>query len=159
MNPAFTTITGYSAAEALGKNPGDLVKSGEHDQAFYKEFWDTLLAGRIWQGDIINRRKDGSVYKEEQSVTPILDGSGAITHFVAIKKDITERLQLEAQFRQAQKMESVGQLAGGIAHDFNNLLTVINGMSSLLSWRPSAKTIRFTTICRRSFMPANEPPR
>ena len=65
-------------------------------------------------------------------MTPILDASGAITHFVAIKEDITERLQLEAQFRQAQKMESVGQLASGIAHDFNNLLTVINGMSELV---------------------------
>ena len=81
---------------------------------------------------MINRRKDGSLYTEDQAVTPILDASGAITHFVAIKKDITERLQLEAQFRQAQKMESVGQLASGIAHDFNNLLTVINGMSELV---------------------------
>ena len=132
VNPAFTQLTGYTAEEALGKNPRDLVKSDKHPPAFFKEFWETILAGRTWRGEMINRRKDGSLYTERQAVTPILDASGAITHFVAVKKDITERLQLEAQFRQAQKMESVGQLASGIAHDFNNLLTVINGMSDLL---------------------------
>ena len=132
VNPAFTQLTGYTAEEAFGKKIGSLEKSGKHDQAFYKDLWDTALAGRVWRGEIINRRRDGSLYTEDQVVTPILDASGAITHFVAIRRDITERLQLEAQFHQAQKMESVGQLAGGIAHDFNNLLTVINGMSELV---------------------------
>ncbi|MCR4339822.1 MAG: PAS domain S-box protein [Gemmatimonadaceae bacterium] len=132
VNPAFTQLTGYTAEEAVGKNSRDLVKSGKHDQAFYKDFWETILAGRAWHGEMINRRKGGVLYTEDQSVTPILEASGAITHFIAIKEDITERLQLEAQFRQAQKMESVGQLASGIAHDFNNLLTVINGMADLV---------------------------
>ena len=94
--------------------------------------WETILAGRSWHSEMINRRKDGSLYTEDKSVTPILDASGASTHFVAIGKDMTERLQLEAQFRQAQKMESVGQLASGIAHDFNNLLTVINGWAEVV---------------------------
>jgi PAS domain S-box-containing protein len=132
VNPAFIQLTGYTAEEAVGKNPRDLVKSGKHAPAFYQDLWETILAGRTWHGEMINRRKDGSLYTEDQAVTPILDASGTITHFVAIKKDIAERLQLEAQFRQAQKMDSVGQLASGIAHDFNNLLTVINGMSDLL---------------------------
>ena len=132
VNPAFTQLTGYTVEEAVGKNPRDLVKSGKHAPAFFADFWATILGGRPWHGEVINRRKDGSLYSEDQSVTPILDASGAITHFVAIKKDITERLQLEAQFRQAQKMESVGHLASGIAHDFNNLLTVINGLSDLI---------------------------
>jgi len=132
FNPAFTQLTGYSAEEAIGKNLRDLVKSGKHDQAFYKDLWDTILAGRSWHGEIINRRKDGSLYTEEQVVTQILDASGAITHFIAIKEDITERLQLEAQYRQSQKMEAIGQLAGGVAHDFNNLLTVIMGNTDLL---------------------------
>ncbi|MDP2319435.1 MAG: PAS domain S-box protein [Acidobacteriota bacterium] len=132
VNPAFTQLTGYTAEEALGKSPRDLVKSGKHASAFYKQLWETIRAGRTWRGEIINRRKDGRLYTEDQTVTPIRDASGAITHFVAIKKDMTEHLQLEAQFRQAQKMESVGQLASGIAHDFNNLLTVINGMADLV---------------------------
>jgi PAS domain S-box-containing protein len=132
FNPAFTQLTGYTAEEAIGKNLRDLVKSGKHGQAFYKDLWDTILAGRPWHGEIINRRKDGSLYTEEQVVTPIPDASGAITHFIAIKEDITERLQLEAQYRQSQKMEAIGQLAGGVAHDFNNLLTVIMGNTDLL---------------------------
>ena len=131
VNPAFTQLTGYTAEEALGKNPRDLIKSGKHAPAFYKEFWETILAGRPWHGEMINRRKDGSLYTEDQTVTSILDAAGAITHFIAIKEDMTERQQLETQYRQAQKMDSVGQLASGIAHDFNNLLTVINGMAEL----------------------------
>jgi len=131
VNPAFSQLTGYTAEEALGKNPRDLVKSGTQPPAFYRELWETILAGRTWHGEMVNRRKDGSRYTEDESVTPILDASGAITHFVAIKADMTEHLKLEAQYRQAQKMEGVGQLASGIAHDFNNLLTVINGMADL----------------------------
>ena len=132
VNPAFTRLTGLTPEEALGRNPRDLLKSGKHDQAYYRSMWETILAGRVWRGETINRRKDGRLYTEEQVITPIPDASGAITHFVAIKEDITDRLKLEAQYRQAQKMESVGRLASGIAHDFNNLLTVITGMSTLV---------------------------
>ncbi len=132
VNPAFTQLTGYTAEEALGKSFRDLVKSGKQAPAFYKHLWETILAGRTWHGEMINRRKDGRLYTEDQAVTPIRGASGRITHFVAIKRDMTEHLQLEAQFRQAHKMEGVGQLASGIAHDFNNLLTVINGMSELV---------------------------
>lgn len=122
----------YSAEEALSKPLRNLIRSDRDAQTLFEECWETILAGRTWRGQSANLRKDGSQYTEDQVVTPILDASGAITHFIAIKEDITERLQLEAQYRQAQKMESVGQLASGIAHDFNNLLTVINGMSELL---------------------------
>ncbi len=132
VNPAFTQLTGYSAEEALGRNWRDFVELGRHTPAFFKELWEAILGGRTWQGEMINRRKDGRLYTADQVVAPILDASGAITHFVVIAKDITERLRFEAQFRQAQKMESVGLLTSGIAHDFNNLLTVINGTSDLL---------------------------
>jgi len=132
VNPAFSQLTGYTLEEALGKNPRDLMESGKQARAFYAQFWDTILAGRTWDGEMINRRKDGSLYTERQTVTPIRDASGALMRFVAIKEDITERLKLEAQYRQAQRMEVVGQLASGVAHDFNNLLTVINGMSELV---------------------------
>ncbi len=131
-NPAFTRMTGYAADEALGKNPRDLVRSEKQSPAVFKDLWDTILDGRTWQGQLTNRRKDGTTYPEYQTVTPIFDATGAITHFVAIKRDISAQLQLEAEFRQAQKMEGVGQLTSGIAHDFNNLLTVINGTAELL---------------------------
>jgi PAS domain S-box-containing protein len=132
INPAFTALTGYSADEALGRNPRDLVRSGVHDQAFYQNLWDTVLAGHVWRcGDMTNRRKDGSLYQEAQTITPVKDARGAVTHFIAIKRDLTEQRHLEAQLNQAQRMESVGRLAGGIAHDFNNLLTVINSYAQL----------------------------
>ncbi len=142
INPAFTQLTGYSASESIGRNPRDLVKSGRHEPAFYEQMWSTLRKGQVWRGEMLNRRKDGTVYNEDQSITPVLlDGS--ITHFVAIKRDLTDRRNLEGQFLQAQKMEVVGRLAGGVAHDFNNLLTVINGTAELaLADLPSAHPLR-----------------
>ncbi len=131
VNPAFAALTGYAPEEAIGRNPRDLVRSGKHEPDFYRGMWETITRGRTWQGQVINRRKDGSVYTEDMGITPIMDGD-VVTHFVAVKSDVTERLKLEAQLRQSQKMETVGQLASGIAHDFNNLLTVINGMGELV---------------------------
>jgi len=138
-NPAFSTMTGYAAEEAEGENPR-VLKSGRHDDAFYEEMWETILSGRVWGGEIINRRKDGSLYTEEMTITPVRDDAGAISHFIAIKRDISDRKSLEAQLRQAQKMEAVGQLAGGIAHDFNNLLTGIIGYTQLLKSRAKEDT-------------------
>jgi two-component system, cell cycle sensor histidine kinase and response regulator CckA len=131
VNPAFTTLTGYGPVEAFGRNPRDLLKSGVHDDAFYAELWSTVVSGRIWEGEMTNRRKDGTLYAELQTITPVRGADGEITHFIAIKRDLTEQKALEAQFLQSQKMEVVGRLAGGIAHDFNNLLTVINMTSEL----------------------------
>ncbi len=132
VNAAFTDCTGYSAAEAVGKNPRDLLRSGVHDQAFYKKIWETILAGNVWRGEMTSRRKDGSLYPEMQTITPVRNAHGEISHFIAVKRDLTKDKQLQAQFLQAQKMESVGRLAGGIAHDFNNLLSVILGWTEVV---------------------------
>jgi len=106
VNPAFTALTGYSAEESLGRNPRDLVRSGQHDDAFYRKLWDTILAGQVWRGELVNRRKDGSIYTEEQTITPVHNAQGIITHFVGIKQDVTERvrsaqalLESEARYR------------------------------------------------------------
>ncbi len=130
-NPAFEKVTGYSKEEAIGQNPR-LLKSGKHSKEVYEQLWSTITQGKVWAGHLTNKKKDGSFYEEDATISPIRDGSGRITGFVAVKRDVTERLQLERQFLQAQKLQSVGRLAGGVAHDFNNLLTVINGYADFL---------------------------
>jgi PAS domain S-box-containing protein len=136
VNPAFSRVSGYSRAEALGKNPR-ILKSGKHDEAYYKKLWTTILGGEIWQDEITNCRSDGRLYTERMTIAPVRDPRGEITHFIAIKAEVTERKRLEQQLRQAQKMEAVGRLAGGVAHDFNNMLTIISGYSGLLLEHPS----------------------
>jgi PAS domain S-box-containing protein len=138
VNPAFSTLTGYGAEEVIGKNPRELLKSGVHEPALYKELWDTLLAGEVWRGEITNRRKDGTLYPEGQTITPVKDAHGEITHFIAIKRDLTENHKLEAQLQHAQKMESIGTLAAGIAHDLNNILTATIGYGTLALMKMAA---------------------
>ena len=129
-NPAFVRVTGYSVDEVIRQNPR-ILKSGEHDEAFYETLWQTITGGRTWTGRMVNKKKDGTLYTEEATISPVFDGQGSIVNFVAIKRDITAQLKLEAQYLQAQKMESVGRLTGGVAHDFNNILAVIIGYAEM----------------------------
>ncbi|MCE5251304.1 PAS domain S-box protein, partial [bacterium] len=130
VNPAFEKITGYSIEEAIGQNPR-MLKSGKHEEIFYKNMWDTLLSGNKWNGRFINKKKDGQLYTEEASISPIIDKTGAITNFAAVKRDVTNELLTEQRQRETQKMEAIGTLAGGIAHDFNNILSAIIGYTEL----------------------------
>ena len=130
VNPAFTRLTGYTAAEAVGQNPR-ILNSGQQPATFFEVLWGTIRGGQVWRGEIVNRRKDGARYTEQMTITPVLDPAGAITNFVAIKEDVTARKQIEEQLRQAQRMEAVGRLAGGVAHDFNNLLQAMLGLTQL----------------------------
>jgi PAS domain S-box-containing protein len=112
VNPAFSELTGYTAADAVSKNPRDLVKSDQHDQAFYENLWETIVSGQIWRGEVINRRKDDSLYTEEQTITPVLDPQGEITHFIAVKQDVTERKRVEEEFRQRAQLSALGAAVG-----------------------------------------------
>ncbi len=134
VNPSFERITGYSREEAIGKNPR-FLNSGKHDESFYRELWSALGRGEVWAGHFINRRKDGSLYEEDATISPVRDSSGTVVGFVAVKRDVTRMVSLEKQVRMAQKMESVGTLAGGIAHDFNNALTGIIGFGEMVKLR------------------------
>lgn len=131
VNQHFTELTGYSLEEAIGQNPR-ILKTGETGPDEYRQLWNTILSGGEWRGEFHNRKKDGDLYWEQAYISPIRDNNNCITHFIAIKEDITERKHLENQLRHSQKMEAIGQLAGGIAHDFNNILTAIIGYSSIM---------------------------
>jgi PAS domain S-box-containing protein len=102
VNSAFTRLTGYSATEAIGQNPR-VLKSGLHDRTFYQQMWETILSGQTWAGQVTNRRKDGSVYCEEMTITPVHNHGGGLSHFIAIKQDVTERERAEAALRQSEE--------------------------------------------------------
>ena len=131
VNPKFTAVTGYTLEEAMGQNPR-VLKSGESGPEEYKELWDTLIAGHEWRGTFHNKKKNGELFWEAASISPITDESGVITHFLAVKEDITERKQMEEKILRAQRMESIGALAGGMAHDLNNILAPIMMSASML---------------------------
>lgn len=111
INPAFTQLTGYLPDEVIGQNPS-ILKSGHHDNAFYWRMWQTILDGRVWRGELINRRKDGSLYTEEQTITPVMDDQGQISQFIAIKQDITRRKAMQAAEREQRILAEALREAG-----------------------------------------------
>ncbi len=130
-NPAFTQITGYSLKEAIGRNPR-ILQSGKTKPEVFKQMWQTLIAKKNWRGYFYNKRKDGTLYEEEVSISPLLDSEYEISHYIAVKRDVSNENHLRRQLQQAQKMEAIGTLAGGIAHDFNNILTILIGNLELV---------------------------
>ena len=130
VNPAFEEITGYSRPEVIERHIS-LLHSGKQDKSLFKNMWQSLRQGDIWKGRFVNKKKDGSQYETEATISPVRNKAGVITNFVSVQRDVTHEVQLQRQLRQAQKMEAIGTLAGGIAHDFNNLLMGIQGNISL----------------------------
>jgi PAS domain S-box-containing protein len=135
VNPAFTRVTGYSRDESVGRKPS-ILKSGRQSVEFYQELWATLGREEVWHGHFINRRKDGTLFEEDATISPVRDEKGHVVQFVAVKRDVTQEVALEAQLRQSQKMEAIGRLAGGIAHDFNNVLQAMLSVTQLLQMSP-----------------------
>jgi len=138
VNKAFENTTGYTQEEALGNTPR-MLQSGKHDRTFYQKLWNDLDSGTSWKGRFINRKKDGTLYTESAAISPVADTDGNIINYIAVKRDISEQLQLERekerieeQYRHTQRVEAIGRLAGGVAHDLNNLLTPILLYSEML---------------------------
>jgi PAS domain S-box-containing protein len=117
VNPAFEDRTGYSAAEVLHRSPR-VLKSGWQDADFYKGLWTTIREGRVWTGRMVNRRKDGTLFHEDATISPVRE-NGRVIGYVAVKRDVTREVILEHQLLQAQKLEAIGRLAAGIAHEIN----------------------------------------
>ncbi len=130
INAAFESTTGYALDEVRGQTPR-LLKSDKHDEAFYRELWETIAAGNMWEGRIANRKKDGCLFDVEAVIYPIRDDNEKVVNYVAISRDITQEMAIEKQLRQTQKMNAIGELAGGVSHDFNNILTAILGYVAL----------------------------
>ena len=130
VNEKFCAISKFTKEELLGQDHR-IINSGYHPKPFMTQLWNTILAGKVWKGEIKNRAADGTFYWVDTTIVPFIGEDGSPVQFIAIRADITQRKEAEEALRQSQKLESLGVLSGGIAHDFNNLLTIILGNSNL----------------------------
>ena len=134
VNPAFTRLTGYSAEEAIGRTPG-FLKSGAQDPEMYRELWATIRAGRVWRGRLVNRRKDGSLYTEEQTITPVTDTAGMVTHFIAVKQDVTE-------FREvSERLQARDELFRLLLENALDIITILDPDGTIRYESPSVRRI------------------
>jgi PAS domain S-box-containing protein len=136
VNPVFSTLTGYAAEEVIGKTPR-MVKSGFHSKSFYQELWETIRSGRQWNGKICNRKKNGEIYWEQTSISPVRNEHGEITHFVAVKEDITKLLEYEAELKQAKESAESANRAksdflASMSHELRTPLNAIIGFSEVI---------------------------
>jgi len=138
VNSAFEKVTGYSKSEILGMNP-NVLQSGKENPEFYKQLWGTIKSGKSWRGEICNKRKNGVLFWEAVVISPVSDNEGTITHFIALRDDITHEKENEERFQKVQeqlayseKLASIGQLASGVSHNVLNPLNVISIQSQIM---------------------------
>lgn len=131
VNPAFEKASGYSKEELLGKNPR-IFGSKKHSNKFWDEMWTTISSGKVWVGEVENKRKDGEPFFAQLLVSPILDDQKRVTGFFGVHRDLTEKKILEKQLIHTQKMESIGTLAAGVAHEVGNPLASISALVQIL---------------------------
>ncbi len=127
VNPAFIEASGFSKEELIGKNP-NIFSSGKHSKKFWQKMWHTINSGKVWFGEVENRRKSGEPFYTQLLISPIIDSEGKVTGFFGIHRDLSEKKLLEKQLIHTQKMESIGTLAAGVAHEVGNPLASISAL-------------------------------
>ncbi|HET8575725.1 MAG TPA: PAS domain S-box protein [Methylomirabilota bacterium] len=133
-NPAFSRLTGFALEEVLGEDLR-LLKSGQQPPEFYKELWETILSGQVWQGQLINRRRDGRFYNEEMTITPVRDEQGIVTHFVAVKQDVTERRRAE------ENLQDLYRLFRSLMQNALDIVTIVDGDGMIRYGSPSIERV------------------
>jgi len=151
VNPALASLIDQPVRNLVGKGP----YLGDPRDTDGEEIWKKLEGGRRWTGSITGKKRDGSPFSMNLAITPVRSKTGKISSYLAIGRDITRELMMEAQLRQSQKMEAIGTLAGGIAHDFNNILSAMMGYAELVELKTTDQQIRpyleqILKACRRS---------
>lgn len=153
VNPAFTGMTGYSKNEAVGKKTS-ILKSGKHSNEFYKDLWDTILSGRVWFGELINRRKDGSLYYENDTIAPVFDYEGKIVSFIAIKNDVTERKKMESDLKESdERWQFALEGAGDGVWDLNLITKTVfisPQFKKILGYEDNELTLSYENLLRLS---------
>jgi PAS domain S-box-containing protein len=130
-NPFFQKLTGYALGEIVGMHVR-MLKSGVQDDAFYKRLWEILGRGETWTGNFVNRKKDGRLYHESASISPVRNAAGVVVSYVAVKRDMTREIDLERRVMRSQKMAALGQLAYRVGHDVTNGLSTILGSAEII---------------------------
>ena len=141
INPAYEAASGYMREELLGKNP-NIFSSKKHSKSFWSDMWDTIKSGKVWVGEVENRRKDGSPFYAQLLISPILNSKGKVFGFFGVHRDLSEKKFLEKQLIHSQKMESIGTLAAGIAHEVGNPLASISALVQVIQRTTDDKFIK-----------------
>lgn len=131
VNPAFEKASGYTKEELIGNNP-NIFGSGKHPKSFWEKMWKTITSGRVWVGEVENRRRNGEPFLAHLLISPIINNDGKVVGYFGVHRDITEQRHLEQQLVHAQKMESIGMLAAGLAHEVGNPLTSISSLVQVI---------------------------
>ena len=141
VNPAYESASGYTREELLGKNPS-VFSSKKHPKSFWANMWETIKSGKVWVGEVENKRKDGSPFYSQLLVSPILNNKGKVFGFFGVHRDLSEKKFLEKQLIHSQKMESIGTLAAGIAHEVGNPLASISALVQVIQRTTDDKFIK-----------------
>ncbi len=131
VNTSFEKLTGFNRGEAIGQKPS-ILKSGKHQNEFYENLWKTIVDGRVFRAEIMNKKKNGEIFHEEKTISPIRDNDGNITHYVSTAKDVTERKLMERELNHSRQMKMLGQIASGVAHEVRNPLNAILAVSEAM---------------------------